>query len=380
MNPVYITQLGAALPNAPVDNESMERLLGQVGPRPSRVRRAIMRSNGIASRHYAIDPETGAYTHTNASLTAEAVRKLFPDAADPGVDCLAAGTTIADQIAPNHGLMVQGELGLPPCEVIGTSGICLAGISALQYACRAVATGERHRAVATGSELVSPLLRAENFDAEAEQQLEELTQRPEIAFEKDFLRWMLSDGAGAALLAPSPGDGPISLRVDWIELIAYAGEMPTCMYCGAVQQADGSLRGWGVMSQTERAATSVMAIKQDVRLLNNHIVDYTVYRPMCAIRERRDLRPDDYDWFLPHYSSNYFRERVHEQMRRAGMEIPFERWFTNLSTCGNTGSASIYIMLDELFHSGSLRPGQRILAYIPDSGRFSTAFVSLTVV
>ena len=61
-------------------------------------------------------------------------------------------------------------------------------------------------------------------------------------------------------------------------------------------------------------------------------------------------------------------------------EIPFEKWFTNLTKCGNTGSASIYIMLEELFHSDKLRKGEKILCYIPESGRFSTAFMLLEVV
>ena len=379
-NAVYITNLASFLPNEPVGNDDMERVLGQIGPRPSRVRRTILRNNGIVSRHYAIDPETLEYTHTNASMTAEAVRGLAREGFSPErIDCLAAGTTIADQIAPSHGLMVHGELGLPPMEVIGTSGICLSGISSLKYAWMAVATGQHRRGVATGSELVSPLLRAENFSAEAQQQLESIESRPELAFEKDFLRWMLSDGAGAALLEPAPGPGPVNLRVDWIDLISYAGEMETCMYCGAVKREDGSLRGWPVMTQAERAEVSAMAVKQDVKLLNEHVMDYTVYHAMTQLREKHGVEAGDYDWFLPHYSSQYFRDQVYDRMERAGVEIPLERWFTNLSTKGNTGSASIYIMLAELFHSGELRPGQRILCYVPESGRFSTAFLSLTV-
>ena len=54
----YITDISAFLPNPPVDNDNMERILGQVGDRPSRARRMVLRSNGITSRHYAIDPET----------------------------------------------------------------------------------------------------------------------------------------------------------------------------------------------------------------------------------------------------------------------------------------------------------------------------------
>jgi 3-oxoacyl-[acyl-carrier-protein] synthase III len=66
-------------------------------------------------------------------------------------------------------------------------------------------------------------------------------------------------------------------------------------------------------------------------------------------------------------------------MERAGFVIPQERWFSNLTTKGNTGSASVYIMLEELFHSGKLKAGDRLLCYVPESGRFSTGYILLTV-
>ncbi|MBC7982841.1 MAG: hypothetical protein H7Y02_03205, partial [Candidatus Obscuribacterales bacterium] len=100
--PVYITSTASFLPNPPVDNDNMERILGQVGDRPSRARRVILRSNGITQRHYAIDPQTLLPSHTNASLTAAAVQKLgdqhFPL---ERLECLACGTSIADQVMPN---------------------------------------------------------------------------------------------------------------------------------------------------------------------------------------------------------------------------------------------------------------------------------------
>ncbi|HXE38710.1 MAG TPA: hypothetical protein VN639_09555, partial [Azonexus sp.] len=128
---VYITGTSAFLPNAPVGNEDMENILGVVGGRPSRARRIVLRNNGIRQRHYAIDPLTGETTHTNAQLTAEAVRGL---GIGQTIDCLATGTTMPDQLMPNHGVMVHGELGIPPCEVVSTAGICVSGISALKYA------------------------------------------------------------------------------------------------------------------------------------------------------------------------------------------------------------------------------------------------------
>ena len=76
MSAVYITRSAVCLPNAPVDNDAVEAILGQVGPRPSRARRVVQRSNGIRSRYYVIDPASGRLTHSNASLTAQAVRAM----------------------------------------------------------------------------------------------------------------------------------------------------------------------------------------------------------------------------------------------------------------------------------------------------------------
>jgi 3-oxoacyl-[acyl-carrier-protein] synthase-3 len=67
-------------------------------------------------------------------------------------------------------------------------------------------------------------------------------------------------------------------------------------------------------------------------------------------------------------------------LENIGFLIPYEKWFTNLTTKGNTGSASIYIMLEELFNGGTLKIGEKILCFIPESGRFSSAFMLLEVV
>ena len=373
---VYITRSAAVLPGAPVPNETMERLLGQVGERPSRARAVILRSNGIRSRHYALDPHTGLPTHTNAQLAAEAIRALGPL---EGVDCLAVGTTLPDQLAPSHGVMVHGELGWPWLEVVSLAGICLSGTAALKHAWMAVRCGEAERAVVAASELVSPALRAQNYQPEQDRQVEALERRPELAFERDFLRWMLSDGAGAALLGPQPGP-QLSLRVDWIRLSSAAQELPTCMYMGARREPDGGLTPWSVLPPSQWQSESIFTLAQDVRLLNDHIVRATLIEPLQRLRARVPLQAQEVDWFLPHMSSMYFADPVERGLAEAGLPVPRERWFTNLATRGNTGSASPFIMLDELLRSGRIEPGQRLLMFVPESGRFSSGFVHLTAV
>ncbi|MCU1717882.1 beta-ketoacyl-ACP synthase III [Pseudomonas sp. 5P_3.1_Bac2] len=377
---VFINRVNAFLPHAAVSNEQMEERLGLVGDKPSRARKLILRSNGIVQRHYAIDPATGAPSMNNAQLSAAAIQGLTGDGfALSDIECLVAGTASPDQVMPGHAVMVQGELGNPPCEVVSTAGICLCGMTALKYAWLSVASGESRNAVASGSELASALMHARNFNAEYESRLSELDERPEIAFEKDFLRWMLSDGAGAVLLQNQPNASGISLRVDWIDILSFADQMPACMYAGA-EMVDGRLQGWSRYDGAERNRLSVMAIKQDVKLLNDNIVKYTVEETLKRVMQRRELSAQAIDYFLPHYSSEFFRERLAVGLANVGLPIPQQRWFTNLTRKGNTGAASIFIMLAELFNSDQLRAGQRLLCYVPESGRFSSAFMHLTVV
>src|SRR5690606_11062482 len=106
----------------------------------------------------------------------------------------------------------------------------------------------------------------------------------------------------------------------------------------------------------------------------------TVVEALRRILQKRDLRVEEIEHFLPHYSSEFFRERLAEGLAEVGLAIPQQRWFTNLTSKGNTGAASVFIILEELFNGGRLRPGERLLCYVPESGRFSSAFIHLTVV
>jgi 3-oxoacyl-[acyl-carrier-protein] synthase-3 len=374
---VFLTRTAAFLPFSPVSNEDIEEVLGRIGGKASRARRLILRSNGIQSRHYAIDRATGQLAMTNAQLTASAIRGLGDDIGP--VDCLATGTSLPDQLMPNHAVMVHGELGWPRLEVVACAGICLAGTAALKHAWLSVRSGDARRAVATGSELASAVMRGSRFEAELEHKLEALEERPELAFEKDFLRWMLSDGAGAVLLEREPR-GPLSLRIDWIDLSSAAHELPVCMYAGADKNADGGLDGWARTASADWHRDSTFAVKQDVRLLNDNIVRATLAEPLAAVIEKRGLKAADIDWFLPHLSSNYFVEPVSRCLDAMGFSIPRERWFSNLARKGNTGSASPYIMLDELFRSGRIQPGHKLLMFVPESGRFSSGFIHMEAV
>jgi len=379
----YITSAGAFLPGEPVDNHTMESRLGVAGKEPSRFRERILKHNGIETRHYALDAE-GKQTHLNEELAAEAVRRALAgrgyDAAR--LDMLALGTTIPDVLMPGFASMVHGRLGGKVAECLSSAGVCCSAIGALRAAVNAVRVGDHEVAVAGGSELASQMMKGKRFDKESELAPSREGTAPSFQyFNADFLRWMLSDGAGAVVIEPRPRPDGLSLRVDWVEMVSFAHELDTCMYLGlsdAQRPAVGNtFLSYDSMADAEKAG--LMVVRQDTKLLGSAI-PRVLSEGAARMVQRGKLDGSTVDWFLPHISSYFFRDVVATAMRDAGAPIADEKWFTNLKTCGNTGSASFYVMLEEALRTGMFEPGQKVLAMIPESGRFTVAYAQFTVV
>ena len=376
MKNVYITNLSKFLPNQAVANDNMELYLGMIGNKPSLAKRLVLNRNKIRSRYYALDKE-GNPTHTNAEMTSLAIQGLWKEGfTSNDLQLLSCGTTSPDQLLPSHAAMVHGLLSAKPVEIAAFAGACCTGIQALKYGYMSVASENTENAVCTGSERLSSWLKSTKYEGEAEK-IARLEENGIVAFEKEFLRWMLSDGAGAALLQNKPGDG-LSLKIDWIEVTSFANKMDTCMYAGGEKQTDGSLKSWHEFEPQHWVENSLMSLQQDVKQLGCHIVALgQEFLNEVVIKRKLDIKQIDY--FLPHLSSDFFRNNICHELVKADMEIPEEKWFTNLSTVGNVGAASPCLMLEELFHSGRLRKGEKILMMIPESARFSYSYCHLTV-
>ena len=377
MKDVFITKIAKFLPNKPVSNEEMEGKLGIINGKTSKARRIVLRNNRIKERYYAID-ENGNVTHNNAQLTKEVVELLCDaDFKSKDIQLLSCGTSSPDQILPSHAAMVHGYLKNGNMEINSPSGACCSGMNALKYGYLSVMTGQVDNAVCTGSERTSSWMKAEVFENEVEQ-LKELEENPMLSFNKEFLRWMLSDGAGAVLLEDKPKEEGVSLKIEWMEGYSYAFEMEACMYAGAEKKEDGNLKPWSEFPADEWGPTSLFAMKQDTRLLGDNILVKGVDSLKQAY-EKHGIGPDDVDHYLAHISSYYFKEGLYKEMEEQGIPMPWEKWFLNLEHIGNVGAASIYVMLEELVASGKLKKGEKILLHVPESARFSYTYAYLTV-
>lgn len=363
----YLTGFGAYLPGAPVDNDGIVSRLGGDDAVTERIRRRVLDSNGIRQRHYALDDD-GEPTELNEELAVKALRAALEDR---GMDAsslrmLATATTMGDVLVPGFASMVHGRLGGGPMQLLSASGVCASSLAALDAAVSKVKLGDHPRVAVVGSELASRSLRQSRFDG------------IRAGMDSHFLRWMLSDGAGAVVVEFQPHPDRLSLRVDWVRHVSLAHEHDVCMRAGMDGLDPVVGRTWQDVGVDEAEAAGMFVLRQDVGVL-----DDLASAGLAQFEELVDIGLVDVhhlDHVLCHYSTNIFRDLAFEGLRRRIPTLDTSRWFSNLETRGNTGAASIFIALEEAFRTGRFAPGETILLAVPESGRFSFAFAHLTVV
>lgn len=377
-NDVFITGTSCYFPNKPVSNEDMEDFLGLITGKHSRVKPVILKQNGIKQRYYALTKEQ-KITHTNAEMAVNSILQLLKnsDISNSEIELLSCATSSPDQMLPSHASMVHGLLKNKPLEIFSASGICLSCLQAFKTAFWGVLSGEKRNAICSTSELTSATLLSKNYDIEYEKRAD-LGVQPYMALEKDFLRFMLSDGASAVLLQDNPGNGK-ALHVEWVEMTSYANELPTCMYMGAERKENGELKSWKSFNNLERTEQSLFVVKQDVKLLGAHAVPYWAKHIKYCL-EKHNVAPESISYVLPHVSSMFFYDKIINELKGIGTGIDESKWFTNLSRVGNIASAAIFAILDEFWKTHELKSGEKILLLVPESGRFSYGTVLLSVV
>ena len=276
-------------------------------------------------------------------------------------------------MAPGQTSMVQGELGYGPLEIATMHGVCSSGMMALKNAYLQVAIGEKRNAISVASELASRWFKSSRYEAMGAN-----AEEGSMPLEAAFLRYMLSDGAGAVVIESEPKATGVSLRIDWISLTSYANTDTACMYGGSPDKA--CTKTWGDYPDAAAAeADGAMVLRQDLTLLP-HLVSVGVdeYARLQALGK---FDPSTLTWIPAHYSSERMKDIVWKEFSRRGvaMDRP-EIWYSNLTTVGNIGSAAIYVILDEMMDRGLIKDGDTLLCMVPESGRFAISFMHLTAV
>ena len=354
----YITGNGSFLPGDPVDNASLPDFMGELDGE-AEVRAKILRMNGIKSRHYALDRDQTA-THDVYELAANAAESCLAGGSE-NITYLSAGSTNTPLVGPGlssilHGRLAERGLITRDVEINSNSGICTSSAQALVNACRAVAAGDHQTALCIGVEQPSDILKSSVIEPPDDRALHPDTLTESKWFMSVFLRSMLSDGAGAVTIRDRPAADRISYRVNWTDSRSFAHETPLCM----------------------TLESRSLLLSQDVSILARHLKP-CISQLMRGAMARHDDRLSSYRVVLPHLSSFYFKRHMLGVLNEFCEGGRIDHW-TNLETAGNTGSASIFIMLDEYTRRHPPAHGEKVLLFIPESGQFNFVVVSLTAV
>ena len=357
----FITRTGSYLPGLPISNTDIPRYLGELSGE-SRVRDKVLYLNGIKQRHYALDEQQNA-THDVYDLAALAAENCLAGNSNIRFSFLSAGTTNAPLIAPGIASIIHSRLkdrGLLDysLEICSNSGICSSASQAMVHAIRAIQSKAHANALCIGAEQPSAILKSSVIQPvqDADEMTEDINKSK--WFMSVFLRFMLSDGAGAFLLESRPAANSPSFRVNWTFSQSYAHEAPLCM------QLDAASR----------------LLSQDVTILTAQLVPCARKAVTLALQTHDDdLR--SYAVVLPHLSSFYFKRKMQAVMAEltTGSSAQLAFW-TNLASAGNTGAASIFIMLDQFCKTQKCTHGDKLLLFVPESGQFNFVIISLTVV
>lgn len=359
--PCYLTSTGIFLPGASVGNDQIGDYLGSLEGEAD-VAKSVLAMNGIVGRHYAQDHRQRP-THDVYALATEAAKACLAEGTPAApISFLSAGTTFAPLAGPGIASIVHHRLqdaGLiaHPLEISSHGGICTASAAALVNAIRSVHAGEHAAALCIGAEHSSEVLKSSAIRP-IDDRAEHDDLRKSQWFMSVFLRFMLSDGAGAFLLESQPRSVGLSLRVDWTHSLSYANEAPLCM----------------------KLDNATHLLTQDINILTRYFYKLAE-RFVASALERHREQLDSYRMALPHMSSYFFRRKMEKIMQKFSQseDRPVPYW-TNLATVGNTGAASIYVMLDQFLRQHEIAEGDRLLLFVPESGQFNFVLISLTAV
>ncbi len=268
---------------------------------------------GIRTRHRAGEGDSVA------SLAAEASRRALQAAGIEAADLkriLLTTSTGGDRPGPATALGVQARLGAG-CLAMDVANGCHGFMTALDLGARLVATGEAPVLI-VASELLSR---------------HRLDPRDRRVFP------LFGDGAAAVVLDTPRGQGALLSSVH-----ASRGEELRALFCPGLDDPEVS----------EGATIRFLASGREMKSYVEELLPGLV---MQALREA-GVGPADIDWLVPHQPNAAWIRQL-----SALLGIPVERVPLVVDRTANLPTAMVPLGLDQLWRSGRVEPGQRVLSF-----------------
>lgn len=364
-NYIRVVGTGSFLPGSPIPIDQVDYFLGELTDAPKKIQGWLKRMKLLMkemleaeSYYFAIDPVTREFTEDNISMSVKAAEKALTMANIPAreIEFISYGSAHQDQM-PTASVRIQEALGIDKCGEISVHANCTSAYKALLIAYDFIKSGRYKNALVISSSMSSSELRAEYYN------------QPIVKKEELFLRYFLSDGAGAIVLqADNTGKG--GLYVENVFMESVGGKKPSAM------KNQRPAYWMNPKEEFEKGYHHISQMFQNELKQNFHEPDGTVF--FNGLKRMLEKYPTDLSrlkYFQVNFPSKHISEIIIEECEALG--ISKNLLYTKMSSMGYTGPPMVFICLDKIFREEPLIQGDLVLSFVTEVSKFMQAGFTL---
>jgi len=364
---VKLSGTGTFLPGQPIPFDEVDHYLGELTEAPLKVKKWIDRIKPLMKEmleveyyHFAIDPVTREFTDDNVTMAVKASQKALESAGlkATDIDLIVYGSAHQDQM-PTASVRIQEALGIEQCGEISVHANCTSAYKALLIAHDFLQNGRYRNALVVSSSMSSSELRAEYYN------------QPLLKKEELFLRYFLSDGAGALVLqAKDTYEKGVYCENTYMESIG--GKKPAAML-------NHRPAYWmNPKEEFEKGYHHLAQMFNEQLRAHFHEADGSVfYKGLKRMMEKYGIDTGKIKFFQVNFPSKHIAELVMDECESLG--ISKKSWYSKMASMGYVGPPMAFICLDHIFREEFLEPNDLILSFVTEVSKFMQAGFSFEV-
>lgn len=359
---VYICGSGSYLPGDPIAFSDIERILGELTEAPPKIRKWMKRTHELMGElldinyvHYGIDPATREFSEDNISMAVNAAGKALEAAAmEPGdIDLICYGSAHQDQM-PTASVRIQEALGIEVCDELSVHANCTSAYKAMYLAHQLIQNGQNTNALVLSSNMASSELRAEYYN-------QALVDKESL-----FLRWFLSDGAGALVMS-SDRAGSQGFEVETTYIESIGGKRPSLMFNHRpalwLNPRQEYEEGRHHLRQKFRNALSSRDFQEE-----GGSIFFNGFKRMIA---ERDIPCDKIRWFQINLPTKHIVESIMQEFLELGLSRSI--FYSKLDQLGYCGPPMVFICLDKILREEQFVSQDRVVSFVTEVSKFMQA-------
>jgi 3-oxoacyl-[acyl-carrier-protein] synthase-3 len=340
---ISIIGTGHYLPGRPYTNQDLMRVMDTTDE-------WIVKRTGIRQRHYCPEGSGASDLALVAAQRALAAAGKKPE----DIDYIIFNTMTPDHLFPGSGGILGAKLGCPGAPALDIRQQCAAQIFSLQVARGLLESGAAKCILIAAAEAHAGFMPWSGSDWDI---LEGTTERKPNAEDWDRatrhrgFAVIFGDGAGAFVVERSADENTGILSVDLKTDGRYLEQLV-----------------WPIGFRTRPFVSAEVLAKEMhlPKMAGPEVFKLAVTKlpaSILAACERANVKLSDIDWFVAHQANARINEAVRDRLKIDPAKVP-----SNIERCGNTSTATIPILVDEMVQDGRLKKGQLVCVFALGAG------------